>query len=390
MHILVVPSWYKSDDKPFSGSFFEEQARLLQSHGHRAAVFYPEWSGSFRSGLRRLFRTRRAFHDDGLPTYHSRIDPVLPRENALNARRLRREAERFGRAYAERFGVPDLIHAHSVLYGGAAGAALRDLWRAPLVLTEHYSLLIREREPVSPFVARLVSDVARSADATVCVSRFQHQQLLARYGTAFQGARVVGNLVSDLFLDPAPRGRGPGPFTWITVGNLVPIKRTALALEAFRSFRERVPESRLVLIGDGPEKRALHERAAALGLDGRVEFRGSLSRDRVRDCIDAADALLSASERETFGLGIAEALARGKPVVITDSGGPRDFVDESNGIIVEGAAAGDLADGMLRLHRQIARFEPQRIQAGVASRFSGAAIYAELMSVYGAAAGKAP
>ena len=92
----------------------------------------------------------------------------------------------------------------------------------------------------------------------------------------------------------------------------------------------------LVVVGDGPERAALERTAAELGLDSRVEFRGSVPRSEVLRLFRAADASLLPSAWENFPHTVVEALAVGCPVIATAVGGVPEVVrDGENGILVE-------------------------------------------------------
>jgi hypothetical protein len=43
LHILIIPSWYKTPSTPVQGTFFDEQARALQNEGHAVGIIYPEY-----------------------------------------------------------------------------------------------------------------------------------------------------------------------------------------------------------------------------------------------------------------------------------------------------------------------------------------------------------
>jgi glycosyltransferase involved in cell wall biosynthesis len=131
---------------------------------------------------------------------------------------------------------------------------------------------------------------------------------------------------------PAPRDVEPEPLpreAFVFVGRLTEQKALPVALDALA----RVPEARLVLVGDGPERPALERQAARLG--GRVEFRGALPREEALRHLAGARALLLASAWENLPHAAVEALAVGTPVVATAVGGVPEVVrDGENGLLV--------------------------------------------------------
>lgn len=113
-----------------------------------------------------------------------------------------------------------------------------------------------------------------------------------------------------------------GPLV-LSIGALIPRKRHALVIEAMA----RLPGVILWIVGEGPERPALTQRIAALGLDQRVRLLGAVAHDSMGDLLAAADLMALASESEGLANAWVEALASGTPVVITDAGGARELID---------------------------------------------------------------
>lgn len=109
------------------------------------------------------------------------------------------------------------------------------------------------------------------------------------------------------------RARHEGPL-WLSVGRLVYYKGLETALSALN----RIPGT-LLIIGEGPERRALEQRAEALGVTDRIEWLGHVSGDELVGAYHAATALLfpSNARSEAFGLVQVEAMASGCPVINT-------------------------------------------------------------------------
>jgi glycosyltransferase involved in cell wall biosynthesis len=125
-------------------------------------------------------------------------------------------------------------------------------------------------------------------------------------------------------------------FTLAFAGRLGPQKSLGVALDAVAA----VPSARLVVAGDGPDRRALERRATELGITDRVSFRGSVTRESVLRLFSAADATILCSAWENFPHAVVEALAVGCPVIATAVGGVPEVVrDAENGLLVP---AGDV------------------------------------------------
>ena len=123
MHIVVLPSWYKSDENPYMGSFFEEQARALLNDGHKVSIFFASFYP-----LSTIFKDKPdyngTYNDNGLLTYTFIIQGIMPRSKKFNNNHIRWRAFRFFNKYVRENGLPDVLHAHSIFDAGIVGEFL--------------------------------------------------------------------------------------------------------------------------------------------------------------------------------------------------------------------------------------------------------------------------
>jgi glycosyltransferase involved in cell wall biosynthesis len=104
----------------------------------------------------------------------------------------------------------------------------------------------------------------------------------------------------------------------IVVGRLMAHKRLDMVLDAFALLHAQGSRLRCCIVGDGPDRSALHAHAAALGISEFVEFRHDVREQKdVYSLLKSAKVFVSASEREGFGIAVLEAIACGVPVITT-------------------------------------------------------------------------
>lgn len=127
-------------------------------------------------------------------------------------------------------------------------------------------------------------------------------------------------------------------------------KDISLVIEAMGILKERDP-CLLLLVGDGPERAPLEDRARQLGLEQRIIFLGH--HDNVFPYMRAADIYIHTCQFEGFGYAMLEAMACGTPVIATDCPhGPREVLAGGRaGILVPAGSPHSLADGISRLFR---------------------------------------
>ena len=136
----------------------------------------------------------------------------------------------------------------------------------------------------------------------------------------------------------AAHGWPPDAVIVASHGRLAAEKNVALLLEAFAVAAGSDPRLRLVLVGDGPAAEATAARAAAPDLVGRVALPGRMPRLEALSTVAGADLFAFASQTETQGLVLAEALAVGLPVVALAGPGVDDSVrDGVDGVLVPAA-----------------------------------------------------
>ncbi len=244
----------------------------------------------------------------------------------------------------------DLVHTNS-LKGHLLGGMAARMARLPLIW--HMRDLLGEGEGLG---------VVRQAAATCRPRVIAISEAVARQ---FEGLPVPVEVVPNgVPLERFTPGEPPEQLRaeWelepeaqvvMCLGRLTPWKGHRTLLQAFAQMAERCPQARLLIVGEvafwadeyGEE---LHALTARLGLNGRVIWAGF--RSEVPELLRLADVLVLPSRNEPFGRVLIEAMATGKPVVATNSGGaPEIVVPEETGLLVPPENAGALAGALERL-----------------------------------------
>jgi glycosyltransferase involved in cell wall biosynthesis len=135
------------------------------------------------------------------------------------------------------------------------------------------------------------------------------------------------------------------------VGALRATKGHALAIAAWRSVLSHLPEARLVIVGDGPEKATLRRQVERVGLHDHVLFVGRIDDEQETvNIVRASDLVLLPSYREALPMALIEASACGRPVVATDVGGVREVVSEGvNGTLIAPGQIAAISDAVIDL-----------------------------------------
>ena len=369
MHVLIVPSWYPTTETPLYGIYFAEQARCLADHGLKVGVVYPEQQSLRHLSWQRLrakhFQTEWS-REDGIPTLRRYGWNVWSRFPPGQRCRVR-SAVQLADQYVERYGIPDLLHAQSGRWAGAAAARIGHRYDVPYVLHEHFTGF--QRDAIFPWRWPVVCEGYRHADAIATVSTPLRNAIASQGLATSSNIDLHPNLAPTSYFHPPPTSRPPPPpLHLVTIAHLSPRKNIEGLINAFARAPLSAAAS-LTVVGGGPERSRLEAQAGRLGLDETVQFLGQLDRSGVREALWNAHAFVLPSHQETFGVVILEAMATGLPVVATACGGPEDIVTPDTGRLVAPDDVDAIAEALAMLQNEWTSFNPDAIRAYVHDQY---------------------
>lgn len=189
----------------------------------------------------------------------------------------------------------------------------------------------------------------RRSQAIITPSRYL-SQIVAGWGIDRKRIHVVPNAITiptQGHTYHLPPGFQQG-FKILFVGRLIPLKN----MEPMIDVIAKIPQARLVIVGDGDLRPALSARAAALGLSNRVHFSGRLPQVQVWDLLqNYADVLVLNSIHETFPHILLEAALCAVPAVATNVGGiPEIITDGQTGLLIPPDSPERLLESLRKLH----------------------------------------
>lgn len=266
----------------------------------------------------------------------------------------------------------DVIHTHHPVLLGQVAAYKAKKLGLPLVFTFHtqyqeYTHYVPlPQEVVQDFLKHTVHDwlqnFMRKCQHIVVPSQSMLEILIDQYGLDSNYTVVPTGI------DLAPFQQADGDavraqhgwedeIVMISVGRLALEKNWKLLLRAASLAMEKFPRLRVVLLGDGPDRRKLEQFTRELGIRDQVDFLGFVDFEDVPGYLKAADFFGFASTTETQGLVTMEALAAGLPVVAVDASGTRDILQDSvQGMLVENDPAA-FAEAIKQLLGEQERFQ---------------------------------
>ncbi|MFC5510940.1 glycosyltransferase family 4 protein [Massilia jejuensis] len=312
MKILTFSTLFPNSEKPGHGIFVETRLRHLVASGQVESrvvapiPWFPSTNPRFGTYARYARAPRREVRH-GIEVAHPRY-LVVPKVGMNLAPALLAQAAKpaIARMIDEGFDF-DLIDAHYFYPDGVAAAMLARYFNKPLVITARGSDITLFPQYALP--RRMITWAARRADAVITVCNALRDEVVALGVEAERVVSLRNGVDLELF---RPTERSPNAmFTLLAVGHLVPVKAQDLIIGALTLL----PDVRLVLAGDGPDRAKLEALAQQLQVSERVTFLGAVLQAQLRAHYGAADALVLSSSREGWANVLLEAMACGTPVV---------------------------------------------------------------------------
>ena len=242
----------------------------------------------------------------------------------------------------------DLLHVHYAIPHSVSALLARQMLaagkrprRLPFVTTLHGTDITivgadRSYLPVTRYAIE-------QSDGVTAISNYLKQRTVQEFEVR-NHVEVIYNFVNcDVYRrDPLAAERRSefaqdGERLIVHVSNFRPVKRMGDVIEIFDRVQKHVP-SRLLLMGDGPERSRAEWLVDQKGLRKKVDFLGK--EDRIYEKLSIADLMLMPSELESFGLAALEAMACEVPTIATDVGGVPEVIEHGrNGFL---APVGDV------------------------------------------------
>jgi L-malate glycosyltransferase len=281
---------------------------------------------------------------------------------------------------------PQLLHAHTSRALGLTTLARTLLGMKPLPLVLHTRrVTFPLRGPVSAWKYRVGADfhlgVCRAALAQLEEAGVAADRMALVHSGVELPERVNRLEERESLLQLTDFS--PDTLLVGASGGLLPVKRFDWLLRAAGRVSERFPRLRLVIWGEGPERARLESLRRALGLEGAVRFLGHV--ERPERFYGGLDVFVLPSRLEGIGISLAEASARGVPLLASRTGGLGEVVEEGvNGLLFDVTSLDDLT-GKLEL---LLAEETLRVRLGsagpsiVRERFDVRAVTRRVLAIY--------
>ncbi len=383
--VLIIASWYPTMDSPAIGTFCKDQAELVRDC-FDIRVIYPKLRLiSKRSTLKRFY------YPNTCTIKHNLVGPIEGVEieggvsTFLSKKRqigfLTKNCYKYLVSWQNEGWSPDIIHAHGTLDAGLIAFNLSTQINVPYIITEHHSLLIANFDKEN---WALYKQAQESSNLLLVVSNELKKMILMNGVNC--NVEVVGNLLDEevfTFVNESKRNK-VFKLLFIAVPSLTKdIPTFILSLKNIKLAGHKF-EAQLIIpdIAADLSKQQILNLCTENGVSDNCIFSGSVKHEEIPSIIQSADALVSTSITETFGLSVAEAVLSGKPVVVTRSGGVEDFVNSKNGVVINIGDHEAISNAIVQLMCGEIQFDSVASREEIINRFGKVAFKKRISEKY--------
>jgi 1,2-diacylglycerol 3-alpha-glucosyltransferase len=260
--------------------------------------------------------------------------------------------------------IPHIIHSQHPFLIGDTALKIASKYNVPLVFT-HHSLyeenvhyMPGNEEALKRFMIELSTGYANLADHVFAPSESVMMMLKER-GVTSDIHVVPTGIYTDQFARGAKKAFRKklnipaDAFVAGHVGRLAPEKNLEFVAHAVAQFLKKEPKAHFLIGGFGPSEESIKEIMAKEGLTERLHLAGMLKGRDLVNAYHAMDVFVFASQSETQGLVVTEAMAAGIPVVAVDAPGVREVVKDCiNGRLLKNESIEDFVLALMWLKKQ--------------------------------------
>lgn len=374
MNILIIARGIPSKREPQRGNFEFDQAKALVNLGHTVSIASVD--SRFRLVRRKIGLTIE--EQDGVTLYNYFLCPGaisgLLGNNFKN--RLKHwQWQQIIKAIIKKEGKIDIIYSH-YLFNTFFAIKFLNSFNIPIVAIEHWSEI--NKPALLTSIQKMGDEVYPKIDQLLTVSHAAQKAIKQHFNIE---ATVVYNMVSDKFKF-MKNVSSNGKVNFITIGSLIHRKGFDLLIDAFAKLQLPGDKWELNIIGDGEEKDMLSKQIANVHLEQNIHLLGNRTTDEIVNILNQSHVFVLPSRMETFGVVYIEAMACGLPVIATPCGGPEEFVDKQNGLLVPIDDVDSLAKALEQMFSHYQDYDRQAIADNCKARFSSKVIAKQLTGIF--------
>jgi glycosyltransferase involved in cell wall biosynthesis len=376
MKIFIFSTGWPSEQQPQWGIVQRDQAVAISKLGHQVVTLYLDLRSEPHS--KKLGITRELKEGVIVYCFYAGVHwaEILKKESPrLQYTLVEALFLHLFRRVIKEEGMPDIVYGHYLRYCRRA-LEIKRRYGIPAVGMEHWSEM--GKEDINEELRQQAIETYPYLDKQLVVSEALRKNILDKTGI---DTTVVNNTYGKEFFYKE-HVKKDDTIRFVLTGNLRPIKRYDLVIQAVGECVSLQKNTKFTIIGDGPEREKLQEMIDAYHLSDTVYLVGRKTRDYIVEALQEADVYILSSQLETFGVAPMEALACGVPVIATDCGGSRSYMNDFNGILIPTNDVEAMSKAILYMIEHYKEFDRKLIAEDCRQRFSEEAIAKQLESIF--------
>jgi len=280
----------------------------------------------------------------------------------------------------------DIINFH-VAYPNAIGIneLNKQYSNLKFIFTEHWSAYrMGFNLPKGHKGRSRIENIFNNNIPLIVVSRALGEDIRSFLGDYSKKYFVIPNVIDCKNFTYKPKNIN-SRFVFTSINNWNPMKNPIVLIQAFNLLLKKYSNVRLVLGGDGSLIPEMNKVISQLEINESVKLIGRLTKKEVINTLHHSNVYCQSSNYETFSVICAEALITGTPVIATNIGGMKDFINEKNGILVDDL---DVNSWFLAMENKYLNYDSTKnelIAKECQSKFNSKAVgelyYSELMDL---------
>jgi len=310
-----------------------EYSLALMRKGHHVNIVTTFWNGGEEEEIyhgMRIYRVKDSYYKYGKLGRQFDLPHVTFSRNILK--------------YSDIFSTSDVVHTITPIYT----AFFKDNG-IPAVTHFHHKETIRRPIEILkyPFIVRNYRKALFHYDAVLTMTYSGKESLISEFSVADELITIVPHGVDLSRFEARKKDQNDRPETVLLyVGGLYKRKGLRYLVEAIGIARRKGSKVKLVIVGEGEEKKKLTKHIRRMRLEKNVELKGYLTDEQVSEEYKNSDVFVFPSLQEGFGIPLVEAMAAGLPIISTNTSSIPEVVGDA-GILVEAGNANELANAIV-------------------------------------------
>ncbi len=372
-HIVALPRWYPNKLDIQLGIFNQRQLLLLKDD-FRITVIYVQAVDDQYAVYERITNLVTPAFTESIIYFRNAKGPFRKITNFIRFNR----AQKIGiEAITETI---DAFHIHVPYRTALPALRAHRKSKTPYFIIEHWSGHLNGLYIKKNSLDRLIyRSVLKRASGISTVSAILQNAF--KKNTGFDST-LIPNVIEKTMNFKGQKDEPSSFIEILSVGDLIDdTKNHSGLLEAFNRALQSNLNLRLTLIGGGPDEKKIHELVQKLNIPSEnINLPGRQDHKMVLEAMHKCDFYVCNSRYETFGMTIAEALLAGKPVISTKCGGPEEFLNAGNSLLIDVENntiqnnASRLPEAILKMADTYQNYDARQMSAEITLRYGKEAV----------------